>query len=324
MYPNAPIDSMFWPKYLNSPTVSLFIRTYTAIGFYSQVAASGTNVWSILLPVVQAKGNAAGFTAAGADTDAFLNIWASGYARDAGRGSPWDITGPGVTADKPAPGQLAVADGASVVVHADPYSSAIYTVTDDSAEVLTVSATGHVRVSDASGHDYPTLGGGAFCHRAGGCACPDASTPAPDALPGPGILIGVASAAGGVSGTVEGFSLKDFCDHGITGAWAGEWFNDNGLAVGAGTMTLVQKGHQVSGTGDVNGKTCVRQVTITGNVLGSAIHLVVRGVREVTMDGQIKGDSMSGTFAAVSCGPPYGPANFSVTVTGTWRATKVK
>jgi hypothetical protein len=134
----------------------------------------------------------------------------------------------------------------------------------------------------------------------------------------------VASAGGGVSGTVEGMSLKDYCNRGVTGNWAGEWFNDNGLAVGNGTMKLVQKGQQVSGSGSVTGKTCVRQVTITGTVSGAAIHLVVHGQRDLTMDGRISGDTMSGTFAAISCGPPYGPANISVTVTGTWRAAKMK
>jgi hypothetical protein len=322
MYPNAPIDAMFWPNYLNSPTVSLFVRTYTAIGFYAQLATSGTNVWSILLPVVLAKTNAAAFAAANADKDPFLNAWASGYARDAGRGSPWDISGPGVTSDKAAPTPLSVPDGGSAVVQAGAYSTAIYAISDDSAEVLTVATTGHARVSDGSGHDYAITGDGAFCHRAS-CTCPDPAIAAPNALPGPGLLVGVASGAGGVSGTVEGMSLKDYCNRGVTGSWAGEWFNDNGLAVGAGTMTLVQKGQQVSGSGSVNGKTCVRQVTISGTVSGTAIHLVVHGQRDLTMDGQIAGPTMSGTFAAISCGPPYGPANFSVTVTGTWRATKV-
>jgi hypothetical protein len=323
IYPNAPIDAMFWPKYLTSPGVSLFERSYTAIGFYAQLALSGVNVWSILIPVVLANGNAAGFTAAHADQDPFLNVWASGYARDGQRGSPWDITGPGVTTDRPNPSALSVANGASAPVKSGAYADAIYAISDGSADVLLVNGTGHARISDAAGHDYLVPDGAAFCHRAGGCDCPDATSAPPPALPGPGVLLGLSSAAGGTSGSVEGLSIEDYCNRGVTGSWAGQWFNDNGLAVGAGTMTIVQKGRQITGTGDVTGKTCVRHVTISGTVTGAAIHLVVQGERSLTMDGTISGTTMSGTFVAISCGPPYGPANISVTVTGTWRATKV-
>jgi hypothetical protein len=33
---------------------------------------------------------------------------------------------------------------------------------------------------------------------------------------------------------------------------------------------------------------------------------------------------MSGTFSALACGPPYGPPNASIIVTGVWEATRTE
>jgi hypothetical protein len=326
MYPNAPINSMFWPNYLNAPEVSLFQRSYTAIGFYSQLGSAGTDVWSKLAPIIQAKNSVAAFVAAGATQDAFLDRWSSGYARDALRGAPWDIVGPGVTSDRAKGNALPVADGASAPVSAAAYTNSVYEISDDSAEVLLIAVAGHARVSDATIKDYLVQGAGAFCHRVNGCTCPNqASDESPMlALPGPDIVLAVTGGPNGANGTVEGMSLQTYCSRGITGTWSGTWLNDNGLAVGAGTVVLVQKGTAVTGTASVSGKTCVRKGTIIGTVTGSTIHIVLNAERAVTMDGHISGKTMSGTFSAPSCGPPYGPPNITVTVTGTWHASKIK
>ena len=322
LYPNAPINSMFWPNYLNSPQVGLFARSYTAIGFYAQLASSGVNTWTKLLPILLANDNSAAFVAAGADQDSFLDIWSSGYAREATRGTPWDITGPGVTGTRASRTPLQVAAGASVAVQAAPYANAVYGISDGSAEVLMISTSGHGRVSDGAGHDYLTQGDGTFCHRPGGCACPNqqTSTPPPPALPGPDVVLAITGGPAGASGTVVGKNLKEYCEG---SKWHGRWLNDNGLALGEGTMTFVQKGQQITGTADVTGNTCVRHGTISGTIAGSTVHIVLSSERVVTMDGQISGNNMSGTWSAPSCGPPYGPANITVTVTGTWQATKI-
>jgi hypothetical protein len=326
VYPNAPINAMFWPDYLASPATPLTKRSYDAIGFYVQLAQSGVDVWSRLVPTLLASGHAASYAAAGAQADPFLDIWASGYGRRDTRGAAWDITGPGVTGPGPAPTPLSVPDKATVAVHAGAYANALYGVTDDSAEVLHVTATGPARVSDP-GQDHVVRGDAMFCHRPAGCKCPDADQPATPllALPGPEILLALTGGPKGADGHVQGLSLKEYCARGpLSGTWTGAWVNDNGLAVGEGTLTLAQQGQRVTGSARVTGKTCVRQATVTGTVAGSTVHLVVAGARVVTMDGRLSGSTMSGSWSAPSCGPPYGPKNVTVTVTGTWHAARTE
>jgi hypothetical protein len=323
LYPNAPIDEGFWPPYLVDPGKSLFQRAYDAVGFYSQLTQSGVNVWSKLVPILLANGDPASFAAAGANQDPFFQLWASGYARLPGRGSAWDIVGPGVSADLAKPVALAVPDAVSVPVSAPAYANAIYSISDGSAEVLEITGLTHGRISDGSGHDYLIETDGTFCHRPAGCTCPNQnlSSPPPVDLPGTDILLAVSGATGGASGAVTGSSLTKYC-HTLTGQWRTEWFNDNGLALGAATIELIQKNGRISGSGTVSGKTCMTAVTVTGTVIGSAVHVVVHGERDITMDGQISGNTMSGRFSANSCGPPYGPPT-SVIVTGTWTSTKL-
>lgn len=328
LYPAAPLSALFWPDYLNSPEVPLFARSYTAIGFYAQLASSGVDVWhDALVPMLEAKDDESAFRAAGADQDRFLYVWASGYLRDPSRGQAWDIVGPGVTADRASPAQGQVGNGGSVEVSAAPYTDAIETL-EVSADVLQASFSGHARISDGVGNDYLIQGAGAFCHKDGGCECPEGAgsgAPPPPPLPGPGIALAVTGGPNGASGTVQGISLEDFCNRvDLTGTWAGTWANDNGLALGGFTLTLAQAGRKVTGSILVDGKTCIRQGTIGGTVTGSTVHLVIHSVRDVTIEGSVEGARMSGTFSALACGPPYGPPNASIIVTGVWEATRTE
>ncbi len=86
----------------------------------------------------------------------------------------------------------------------------------------------------------------------------------------------------------------------LTGTWVGTWENDpifgNPPANGGFTLTLDQKGGNVSGTGQVTGETCVGHVTIEGSVRGSTVELSLSGERNVSsFSAAWKGDSMSGT-----------------------------
>ncbi|HEX6871291.1 MAG TPA: hypothetical protein VF163_09365, partial [Micromonosporaceae bacterium] len=221
---------------------------------------------------------------------------------------------------------LSVGDGAAAGIQAAAYANALYALAEDSAEVLIVAVSGHGRVSDTT-RDYPVSGSATFCHRLGGCACPNQESAQPSILPlpGPAILIALSGATSGANGAVEGLSLQAYCARGpLAGTWTGAWWNNNGLALGEGTLTLAQQGSKVTGTATVSGKTCVRRGTITGSVSGSTVQLVLHAERIVTMQGRLDGRVMSGDFSALSCGPPYGPANVTVEVTGTWRATKLR
>lgn len=98
----------------------------------------------------------------------------------------------------------------------------------------------------------------------------------------------------------------------------GTWKNDNDLAAGGFTLKFEQTGVNVTGTGRVSGKTCVRDVTVEGTGRGSAVKLVLYGERDLAVHGAVEGDFMSGTWSSIACGTTdYGP-------TGTWQAKRAK
>ena len=184
--PTAPLDSDFYDGYLNLPARPLFSRSYDAEGFYDQLQQTGTDVWSQLIPVLQASTNTAAFAASGGNGEPLLEAWAAGYFRDPSRGSAWDIVGPGIPADKPGPTRLNAPVNSTVTAAAAPYSNTVYSVIAGDADLEQFTFPGHARVSDASGHDYPISGGGLLaCVNPKGCTCPNNETsPASQPLTG--------------------------------------------------------------------------------------------------------------------------------------------
>jgi hypothetical protein len=325
MFPNSTMASVSWPAYLVDPGTSLFQRGHSAIGFYSQLDASGTDPWSKLVPILEASSSSASaFQAADADQAAFLDQWASGYLRDASRGAVWDIRGPGITPDQAVPDALQLPNGGSASDSVAPYANRI-AVLAQAPEVLLANYSAGARISDGIGHDYLIADGGTFCLRANGCKCPQGDEGKPQLRPldASSVALAVTGGTNGASGTLDGLSLKDFCGPTIAGTWQGIWANDNGRASGGFTLVATQKGKTFSGTIEVSGPTCVRQGTVQGTIDGTKVSWGVVGAeRDVDFEGTLAGDSMSGAWSAMSCGPPYGPANVVVTVTGAWEATR--
>ncbi len=172
-----------WAQYLKAPATPLFSRTYSAVGWWSQLGATGSDVWKVLLDAMKAHEQTAAYAAAG---KAFLESWASGFFRDPSLGAGWDATGPGITADHPAPPKLDLPEGSSRGLVANARASAIATL-DMSGDVLELSTSGpaHGRLRDADGALISLPGGaGAYCMRDGGCkdgpsGCPDLPQIAP-------------------------------------------------------------------------------------------------------------------------------------------------
>jgi len=107
----------------------------------------------------------------------------------------------------------------------------------------------------------------------------------------------------------------------IEGTWVGTWENDPSFgdppANGGFTLTLEQRGRNVTGTGEVTGQTCVGHVTIEGSVRGSTVELSLSGERNVSsFSATWEGDSMSGTWSSIACGTA------DIQVFGTWQAAR--
>ena len=302
LYPKGlAVSAKFWNKYLSKPDKPLFSRAYDAVGFYSQLQQSGVDVWSSLIPALQAKDSATAFETLDANTDAFLDRWASGYSRSPQRGAAWDIEGPAITPTVPTPVPLAVADGGSAPLQAPAYADQLYAL-NASSDILVVGAVGHVRVSDWNGNDYPVHGDASFCHRSDGCDCPNQTvvTPAPLDLRGTNVELALTGGPSGASGAVSGMTLDDFCTKKLTGTWMGTWQDhtpDN--AAGTFTVTWKQTGNSVSGTIQVNGTGCIQGGTVQGTVNGQTITFgAVQGRVTITYTGTIgKGfNDMSGSY----------------------------
>jgi hypothetical protein len=318
LYPGFPSsDRGPWPDYLEKPEAVLFSRAYSAIGFYAHLDEVSIDPWTRLVPILQATTSQAAFTAAGADGDAFLDSWASGYLRDASRGAPWEITGPEVTTNKATPKAIDVNNGGSAGVQVAPYTNEI-AVLGQTPDVLSTAFAGHVRLSDDAGHDYLAGDSAEFCLLPTGCACPGSEgDPPPLPLEGGRVAVAATGGAKGATGTLSGMKLDDFCSK-LTGSWTGIWQNapEWGGATGGFTLTIVQKGSSFSGTTEVTGPTCVRHGTVTGTVAGGKVQMGwVAAERTVTFDGTVKGRTMSGTWSAIACKP-------AIQISGTWSATK--
>ena len=200
-----------WTLYFSTPTMPLQLRKYDAIAIWSHLAESGTDPWSVFRAVWAATGTPAAFAAAGANTPAFLDSWASGTTRDPGRGAGWDTDGPGITTDSITPKGLTVPDDGAVPATVGPLTIFDYVLLTSADVIVFTSASGHDRLSD--GHlDTTELAGQRFCNRAGGCVCPKVA----DDIPPPPIASGpVLAMSGGLDGSsvaITGMPLKKHCD----------------------------------------------------------------------------------------------------------------
>ena len=204
-------EAGWWKKYLTNPSKSLFARTYDAIGFFAHLAETGTDPWSVFPAMFTAGGNAAAFDASGANSDAFMDSWASGLFRDPSRGSAWDTDGPGITADEVTPMALNIANGDNAAVVAPRYANAEYAAFI-TAEVLIVQGSGFVRLNDAS-TDIPEVTSSTFCTKPGGCGvCPDGTPLRGDPPPlATEPLVAVSSNGLQSSGNLIGLSVEDYC-----------------------------------------------------------------------------------------------------------------
>jgi hypothetical protein len=219
--PSAVDEAGWWQEYLTQPELPLFEKTYDGLGFWAHVDASGTSPWTTFRAVwAAALDQPAAFAASGAESDAFLDTWASGFLRARARGPAWDATGPDITDDRATPSSLTVGNGTDAPVAAEPYTNALYQLSL-TADVTTIVLLGHGRLSDGAvdigGIDLVSR---AFCTKKDGCKpeCPDGS-PLPTDLPrldGANAMLAITGASKGISGSLQGSTLEQFCKKPLT------------------------------------------------------------------------------------------------------------
>jgi hypothetical protein len=212
-----------WIHYLNTDSRQLFDRAYDALGFYEHLAETGTDPWTVILPIGRAflasgNSNVAGWNAAGV-TQNFLDSWGSGYTQGRYPGAAW-ATGAGLWPYQPDLGPVEpVTNTTTRHIGTLPASSTLGQL-DVTADVINVDTT-----SSTSG--LLSLGGGAAIHldqtagvnfcslSSSRCDCPTDSNDSDATFThiDPGTeYIGVTGGLqdGGV--TITGNSIDNFCN----------------------------------------------------------------------------------------------------------------
>jgi hypothetical protein len=199
----------------------LLTRTYTAVGFFAHLAETepGNNLWPTLKQMIEAKNGVDAYDIAAPDKNtAFLDSWASSYARTPSLGAGWDTSGVGITAEK-----LVVATnvGSSVTLAAGPRANVLVKLAV-SGQVLEVTDGGGPafgRLRD-SGGITDSVESAAYCVQGADCSCPDGSPGAGEQLPPIAAGIAWAAVTGNVQATQVTFTrttTATWCQHPVGG-----------------------------------------------------------------------------------------------------------
>jgi hypothetical protein len=179
LVPNDPGARGWWKIYLESPTVSLFTRQYSAIGFFGHMASSGTSPWGRFTAMFAAADDEEAYAAA-APSESFLDSEASSFFRESAFGSAWDEHGPNV----PTRGEVGftpptVKIKASEVelraaAHADDVHRIVLKLPKEKPVLEVRAMDPHVRLHSTGGGDvnevdFRTLN---LCSDPHGCSCP--------------------------------------------------------------------------------------------------------------------------------------------------------
>ena len=210
-----PVEDGWWDKYLTELEISLFARSYDALGFFAHMAESGLDPWHLLGPMLKASGNTAAYDL-GVD-GTFRLTWASSLARQPRLGHGWDTTGPGIPAVAYHPAVSVLATGVVLSAKVAPYTNGLVEF-NATADVVEVSAsTAYSRLHDSGTNDYDRLN---RPPRIELCAndcnlCPKMSA-LPKLAPGAAWLA-ITGDTTGATYTVSG--MKDVCGACLVGDW---------------------------------------------------------------------------------------------------------
>ena len=236
-------ESSFWLSYLNTPTWSLFQRTYSALGFFAHLAETGTDVWHKILPMGQAiiRGwNAAGWQAA-APGQAFLDSWGSGYAEGRYSGTAWQSSGPNLPHYQGPIPQASLGDGQTVTVRAPTAGVGILHL-DINAQVVLFSGAASGRFSLDGGADatLAQAGGTAYSTAGNSAQCPAGTADAGAKLTqiSSGFhYVGISGGLNAAAISVQGLSLQAFCATKTASCLVGHWTTTNFHATVSGLLS---------------------------------------------------------------------------------------
>ena len=218
-----------WNTWLGAPHVSLWGRSYDAMGLYAAAQAAGFDPFDVMIEMYH-LGNqeAVSRLFGGMPIDEALQIVAMSLVRAPAFGAEWEATGPGITGNRAT--QLFEISLASEEyrIAVGNFGSLPLELQVGEGDLLQISASGAVEAGAVEFPDaglFPLESGSSmlFCLREDECTCPDGSVPGggepPPMLSDPNGVATVASLNGGEVSLVAGLlSLEDACRQ-LVGTW---------------------------------------------------------------------------------------------------------
>ncbi len=196
--------------YVQTPSIPLFIRAYSAVGFWGHVQDETLELWQRIPAILQAAlNNTAAFSAATSNSPELLSTWGSSFFRDASAGPAWEITSP--IANFPDTAPVHVISSSSAVA-AQPYATSQYVIAvAPSSPIVKIAISGTSRLSESQNIEDPA---GYYC-TVSDCSdiCPQGSTlsVATAPLDPEHTELALTGGPGGTAGTVTYLPLSSVC-----------------------------------------------------------------------------------------------------------------
>lgn len=209
-------------KFLSLPSVPLFARAYSAVGFYVTMENDGTDIFPALSDILlsgTASNELAFDIGALGSTPRLLDTWGERELEVTSHGGDWDYliaTGlpPPASDDIPGAVHLDIDDGSLELVQVPPYSVFLWKV-NLATDFIHFQIHGAARVLDAAGNEFNDLSDLWLCAHGDSdqCKCPMGSLGmAPPSQPVSGLMMVAASAGDDpIDGTMTGMSLEQIC-----------------------------------------------------------------------------------------------------------------
>jgi hypothetical protein len=220
-----------WDTWLLRFDVSLFRRTYDAIGIYATAARAGSDPWPVLLDMFGPGNFGAVETLFGGTIADAVGRAARSQVRNGALGAAWELDGPGITAAKGSTAFAPTPDAGptTATTTAGRFSVLPLELVVAGGDVLRISVTGGTGWVQMPGSAEVTVDDGgtaSWCLRPEGCVCEDGSLPL--AVGGADLVAGSPGVGGLALGTLtvstlavvgEVRSLAEACRRGIVGVW---------------------------------------------------------------------------------------------------------
>jgi hypothetical protein len=177
-----PPERTYWDLYLLAPAVSLYARTYDAVGFWAQLAQAAIDPWTVLEPAYKAgaSGSDPGLIATGATNPTFVDRWGSSWFRDGSPGNAWAMTGSyGIppVGDHATSQFFQIGDGDNGQIDAEPNTAAIADIQATAFVTRFEGPAGSGRVGDVKPAGLDRVVRATYldvCTNPGGdCSCPN-------------------------------------------------------------------------------------------------------------------------------------------------------